>query len=569
MKINVKMFNSLTDPFKVNEIDGKVIEFHYMNDTNYLAQYAGQGYFYELSSDGETYKFLVEKGFYETLDDLFLPEVNLLQIKFYESLLKTRRNLFYFLTLPVLVLVIAAIALAMFIPQFAEYRMPISLGAIFVLIIVTLFSNTTFKNRMNRIRENHLLDLQEFLGEERFENLAIKQNEYHRNYFNFDDVAKPQEEEQLEHSEEGSEPQVVPVWVSGSESEVSEPKEVDEVEVVEDELELEKEVETEKPAKEEVKKETSEQLVVKKEVAEVPTGEVDLNVLGMELLKDFARDRKISGFSTMRKSELLAALPSEYSALRVVELQALARHQQIPNFSTMRKGELIEALKHGIDEEFEEVEEAKEKPVFEEVAEEKPKAKEVVVAKETGDLERLKVVEDDGSVDLNILVMDDLKEFVKARKVSGFSTMRKAELVEAMPNNIHDLRLIELRALGREYGLAHFSTMRKDELIDELIKGLPIKTIVEPKPEVEKETINVLNEDGTVNLSLLNLEELKVFAKERKVLGFSTMRKSEIIDALPKEISELRTNELRALAKVKKVSKFSTMRKVELIEAIK
>lgn len=521
MKMNVKMFKKLTNPVEILEVDGKVVEVHYMNDTDYLAQYAGQGYFFVWSSDGNSYKLLIEKGYYEELDELFLPEVNALQIKLYEDLSKSRRKVYLGLVLPVFLIIVALLVATYFIEELKAYTVQIAVGGLLVFLVVNIFQSSILKRRVDKLRNNYFDDLEELFGIEKLEELVVKQREYHAAYFDFD----ADEEEEVEKVEEkASEPKAVPAWVKGD------------------------------AEKEEVLKtdtEPAEDFEEKEKVVEDLKEESPLSVLPMEELKDFARDRKISGFSTMRKSELLESLPKGYEKLRVVELQALARKEEIPNFSTMRKDELIEALKKG-------VVLIEEEPLVEEVEEE------IVVLEE----KRIKVVAEDGTVDLSVLTLEELKAFAKDRKISGFSTMRKGELLESLPTNISELRLTELKALAKEHKLNNFSTMRKDELIEELTLGIPV---VEKAEEIEEvvELISVLNEDGTANLNLLTIEELKTFAKDRKISGFSTMRKGELALQLPSSIDDLRTVELKALARVRKVPNFSTMRKQELIEAIK
>jgi hypothetical protein len=551
MKMNVKMFNSLTNPpAEVLEVEGKVVEIHYMNDTNYLAQHAGQGHFFAWSSDGKSYKLLVEKGYYEELNELFLPKVQSLQIKLYEDLSKARRRIYLSLILPVLLIIVGLLVASMLMKELADYTIQIAIGGLVVFLIANIFQSSYLRRKVDKLRNQYFDDLEEFFGDTKLDELVVRQREYHARYFNFDDE-EPVKEDVVHEAEveEKEETQVVPAWVS-------EAKE-DKVEEVKEEPKKEeaKPAETVKEEPKEVKKEEVKPKAAAKpkekpaEKAVDPNDAVDLSVLTVDELKEFAKDRKVNGFSTMRKGELVEVLPKVYADLRVVELQALARLESIPNFSTMRKGELIDVLKNGYQEK------------------EEPQKEEMPVVEEAS--ERIQVVEKDGKVNLAVLTVEELKEFAKDRKVVGFSTMRKPELVESLPNNINELRLTELKAYARYHELPNFSTMRKDELIEGLTLGIPVvvEEVVEEVEEVE--VINVLNEDGTANLNLLTVEELKEFAKERKVAGFSTMRKPELVAAIPNKVEDLRAVELKALARVKKVPNFSTMRKGELLEAIK
>lgn len=543
MKMNKKIFNNLKNPVDVQEVDGHVVEIHYMNDTEYLARYAGQGYFFVWASDGNSYKLLVEKGYYETLDELFLPEVNKMQIKLYEDLAKARRNVFLGLFLPIVLLVLAAIAVTYFVEQLNDYQIHVLIGGLVLLLVVNIFQSTFMKRRIEKLRDEYFYSLEEYLGGEKLQELVVRQREYHEKYFDFnDEEAEAFEEDEVVQEE--YEEKVVPAWVS--EDHVDE--EARHEELVQEELFQEEEKE--------------------EELVEEPlkSDELNLNILSREELKEFARDRKIVGFSTMKKDELISALPQTYEKLRVVELQALAKAYKVSGFSTMRKDELIEAIEKG-PEVQEEVQEKVQKEVKEKKVEKQVKAEVKVDEPKHEEVDRVLVVDEDGNVDLNILTVKDLKDFGRDRKIAGFSTMRKDELVQALPNTLEELRLVELKAVARESKIPNFSTMRKTELLEAIKLGAP-EEVEEPELEIEVEEISVLNEDGTVDFSVLTLEELKVFAKERKVSGFSTMRKGELVAALPLQIEDLKNNELRALARAKKVANFSTMRKQELIEAI-
>jgi hypothetical protein len=68
MKLNPKIYKQLTqEPFDTQEINGKIVEFHYLNDTPYLFQFASKGRFAIWTSDGNNFKVLVEKRYYEML----------------------------------------------------------------------------------------------------------------------------------------------------------------------------------------------------------------------------------------------------------------------------------------------------------------------------------------------------------------------------------------------------------------------------------------------------------------------------------------------------------------------
>ncbi len=86
--------------------------------------------------------------------------------------------------------------------------------------------------------------------------------------------------------------------------------------------------------------------------------EVYLNNLTVDELKEFAENRDVTGFSTMKKTELIKALPKEFEELTLLELQALAKTLNIPSYNSLSSEQLIEELK------LKEHEVIKEKVVF-------------------------------------------------------------------------------------------------------------------------------------------------------------------------------------------------------------
>lgn len=76
------------------------------------------------------------------------------------------------------------------------------------------------------------------------------------------------------------------------------------------------------------------------------------------------------------------------------------------------------------------------------------------------------------NINLNILLVKDLKEFAKDRKIIGFSTMRKDELIAALPNKLEELRLVELKRIAERIAIPNFSSMHKQELLNKIQKKL-------------------------------------------------------------------------------------------------
>lgn len=307
MKMNVKMFNSLQNPFDVQEIDGKNVEIHYMNDTNYLARYAGQGQFSVWSSDGKDYKLLIERGYYEELKPLFSAEVNNVWLKLYTAVDKVRKGMLFKVVLPILAFFLAVIIVTASVEMFKKYQTVVLIVSLVVVLLVNIVQSSFIRKKIDQERDKSVQEIQLILGADVFEELIFKQRKYHEQYFKFEDpVEEPLKEEVLE----------------------AEVKAVAEEPEMEAELEPVPEPEVEVPV-----------------VKEVPFV-VGFELLTVDELRTFAKGRNVANFSTLRKQELIESLPNQLNDLKVSELRALARAKEIPNFSQMRKQELIDAIKN-------------------------------------------------------------------------------------------------------------------------------------------------------------------------------------------------------------------------------
>lgn len=291
MKLHNKVYRSLTgEPFKTQEINGKTVEFFYLNETPFLAQYVQKGRFYVWTSDGNNYRLVIEQGFYDKVSYFFAEEINGIWIGFLDEIGQVSKKMTRTFLIGSLLLAVAIIIVS--IPlELQQY------GIIASLLIV-LISNMVHSSKLSKIikEKNYKaqMEIREFLTEEGFERLLKEQDEYFQDYFKFD------EEDELEEVEEDL---LLAAEVVAEEVEEEIIEEIIAEEIIEEAIVEEviaetviEEVEVEKEVKQPVKK------------APKKTTKVDYNTLTVAQLKGLARDLGLSGYSTMRKEELVALI---------------------------------------------------------------------------------------------------------------------------------------------------------------------------------------------------------------------------------------------------------------------
>ncbi len=227
MKLNYKIHQTLQTPVEIQDADGKVVEVHYMNDTNYLARYAGKGQFSIWTSDGKVFKLLIEKGYYESLAPLFSAYINGVWIRFFETIQKIRQNLFRKIILPILLVALAVISIFTFVPQLADFRMYVLLGMLVIVLFVNIFQSSYMRKKVDQARLEAVTDIKNHLGVEEFQSLVQKQGEYYEEYFKFEDDEVVEVTEQIEEDTQSEEERDQEV-VLEVEDEVIEEEKVDE-----------------------------------------------------------------------------------------------------------------------------------------------------------------------------------------------------------------------------------------------------------------------------------------------------------------------------------------------------
>ncbi|HKL95102.1 MAG TPA: Rho termination factor N-terminal domain-containing protein [Haploplasma sp.] len=307
MKLHNRIYRSLTqEPFHTQKIGEKEVGFYYLNDTQHLAQYVQKGRFYVWTSDGTNYRLVIEKGYYEKVSYFFSEEINTIWINFLDEIgviSKKMSRMFLIGSLVIAILIVVASILL----EFQQY-------GVFIALTVVLIANMVHSSRLNKIIKeknyNAQVAIRDLLTEPGFEKLILDQEEYYKEYFAFD-------EEELEEELEDEENLIATAAAIIEESEALELE--DEVEELLEE-ELEEEIVEELIEEEIIEKVIVEEVVAeekpvpaKKPAAKKPAkksknNKVDYNTLTVPQLRKLAKNLELTGYSTMRKAELVALI---------------------------------------------------------------------------------------------------------------------------------------------------------------------------------------------------------------------------------------------------------------------
>lgn len=199
MKLNPRIFKSLDNPVETQDVNGRKVEIHYMNDTQYFARYAQQGQFAVWTSDGSDYKLLIERDYLETLRPLYTSRINDVWIRFYEKATQVRNNIFLKLILPILIAALAIVIIFAAVPALRQYQTIVLIGILVVVLASNILQSTLMKRRIERAREEAVIEIKETLGEEQFKSLIEEQGKFYDNFFDFkDDEVVEDASEQIE-----------------------------------------------------------------------------------------------------------------------------------------------------------------------------------------------------------------------------------------------------------------------------------------------------------------------------------------------------------------------------------
>ena len=176
MRINPKMFfvPGEDQPFEVQEFDGRKIELFYMNDYDViLADQINKGKFAVWSSnDGFNYRLYLEKGFYETVKELYSSEINKIWVDFWDKTEKISNKLTKFGLFPVGAVAIIFCMLAGLLGDAGTY---VSFAVLAVSFIAMFMINRTIKSKVLEANKESRSQIVAIIGENKFDKLLNAQ----------------------------------------------------------------------------------------------------------------------------------------------------------------------------------------------------------------------------------------------------------------------------------------------------------------------------------------------------------------------------------------------------------
>lgn len=188
MKLNAKLYKNLTsEPFLTQTINGQTIQFYYMNDTQYLFQFASKGRFAVWATDGFNYKVLIERKYYEAMQDFYEEDVNQIWVNFLTRVSKINKKINTFFIVPTMILYAAIAFIASVYLQ--EYMLQILLGLLGVIIVSNMIQNRLITKRVRAENLNAQNEIRDSIGHEAFDKLIASQQEHYQEYFKFEEPA--------------------------------------------------------------------------------------------------------------------------------------------------------------------------------------------------------------------------------------------------------------------------------------------------------------------------------------------------------------------------------------------
>jgi len=183
MKLNPKIFKQIDgETLEVQTFENTKIEFYALNQSPLYDKYVKQGRFVIWTSDGASYKVLIEEGYFDMMNEFYQKEVNAIWIEFLDRVGKASKKTNKLFIIPMMIIyVIAAVISSIYFPEQIQTFL---ISMIIVVFGVNFFQNKTVRNQIRILNMETQQNIQQFLGVDKFNEIINKQQKHYNDFFN-------------------------------------------------------------------------------------------------------------------------------------------------------------------------------------------------------------------------------------------------------------------------------------------------------------------------------------------------------------------------------------------------
>ncbi len=187
MKINKKYYDYIdTEPNEVQNLELGTVQIYSMNDypSIHELQKRNARFSMWINKGGNDYKLLVDDEYKNTLQGLYVPEVNNVWLEYYNNLDKEEKRARLTHQLPTaIVFSLILVVVYYFLPLESTGKLIASVILLILVLLVNKALNKIVTKKVNILKDAALDKIGSLIGQKNFDDLLNKQNKFLEDYY--------------------------------------------------------------------------------------------------------------------------------------------------------------------------------------------------------------------------------------------------------------------------------------------------------------------------------------------------------------------------------------------------